>query len=328
MLLCFWAGFVPHVCFVAGLTQFARRWFLVVGYGLCCVQQGDVGYRRQVWETPDGDSVAIDFLDADTTSGGPEGQDVLVVMTHGLESRSCAPLCVRMARSFTRRGFNVAVLNFRSCANDNDVPQTPGGYHLGFTSDLDFVTKRLHEQHPTKRIYLSGFSLGGNVILKLLGELGDQAQNSNGIHGAAVTCVPFRPEFCEPMLGSGFNRVVYSGNFLKSLKPKAVAQVEVLGIDAFPPRFDLERVLATTTIGEFDDEFIAPIYGFKDKLDYYLTQGSFSGGFLQRIRVPALAMNAINDPFIDPASLPQKEDLQGAPLRLVYHEHGGNCLCL
>jgi predicted alpha/beta-fold hydrolase len=208
------------------------------------------------WDTPDGDRFAIDFFDAVERTVEPP----LVVMTHGLESRSDAPLTKRMARAYHRRGYDVAVLNFRSCAEDDDIPRRPGGYHLGFTADLDFATRRLFTEHhgrAPKRIYLSGFSLGGNVILKLLGELGDQAACRNGIVGAAVTCVPFRPEDAEPLLGAGFNKAVYSGNFLRSLKPKAQRQVDALGLGTFPASFSLARCLAAESIGDFDDAFIA-----------------------------------------------------------------------
>lgn len=310
-------------------NEFAPRWWarnphvMTIGGAGVLDTVEPVAYDRQVWDTPDGDQVAVDFLSGQGSQ--TQDTDVLVVMLHGLESRSNAPLCVRMARSFQRRGYDVAVINFRSCAHDDDVPRSPGGYHLGFTDDVDFVTRQLHAQHPDKRIYLSGFSLGGNVILKFLGEKGDRVSAENGIVGAAVTCVPFVPELGSPRLDTGFNRVVYSGNFLKNLKPKAQKQVDKLGAEAFPPRFDLERVLATTTLGEFDDAFIAPIYGFKDKFEYYRTQGSFSGGFLPKIRVATMALNAVDDPFIDPNTLPQPADMHGAPVRLVYHRFGGHC---
>lgn len=267
--------------------------------------------------------MSVDFLEA--YPGSKTEADVMVVMTHGLESRSDAPLCIRMARAFQRRGFDVATISFRSCAGDNDIPSTPGGYHLGFTHDVRFVVKKLHQRYPDKRLYLSAFSLGGNVMLKYLGEEGEAALLGNGVCGAAVTCVPMKPEFCEPLLGSGFNRVVYSGNFLKSLKPKAVRQMGKLGEDAFPPRYNLEAVLSSESIGDFDEAFIAPIYGFEDKYDYYRTQGSASGGFLQRIKVPTMVLNARDDPFIDEATLPTEAEVDGAPVKLVYTQHGGHC---
>lgn len=311
-----WWGTNPHVMTIGGAGSLEKQ----LGEA-----QEPLCYRREFWNTPDGDRIAVDFSDAHEKT--KESASVLVVMTHGLESRSNAPLTERMARAFNRHGFDVCVVSFRSCAHDNDVPRKPGGYHLGFTQDLNFVTKKIFlESDMKKRIYLSGFSLGGNVVLKLLGELGVEASTFNGIVGAAVTCVPFKPVDCAPLLSKGFNRLVYSGNFLKSLKPKASLQVDTLGRDAFPVNFDIAKVLAAESIGDFDDAFIAPIYGFKNKWQYYETQGSASGKFLQLIKVPALAVNALDDPFIESSTLPTAEEVGlSVPLRLVYHRHGGHC---
>ena len=309
-----WWGGNPHVMTIGGAGSLEKQ----LGAAVEPLQ-----YRREFWTCPDGDRIAVDFSDAAPSSSSSSTAKPIVVMTHGLESRSNAPLTERMARAFNRGGFDVCVVSFRSCAHDNDVPRRPGGYHLGFTDDVDFVTKKIFSE-TQRSIYLSGFSLGGNVVLKLLGELGASAATENGIVGAAVTCVPFKPADCAPLLSEGFNRVVYSGNFLKSLKPKAQAQVDALGIDAFPSRFSLEKVLQADSIGAFDDAFIAPIYGFKDKWEYYRTQGCASGGYLKRITVPTLALNAIDDPFIESSTLPQPEDV-GEAVRLVYHRYGGHC---
>jgi len=148
-----------HVMTIAGAGSFE---------GILTDRQAEVNYRREWFDTPDGDRMAVDFLDASSQTSGP--QNPIVVMTHGLESRSSAPFTRRMARSFQRRNFDVAVVNFRSCAGDDDVPKRPGGYHLGFTSDLNFITKKLYEESMNdsgvgRRIYLSGFSLGGFFLL-------------------------------------------------------------------------------------------------------------------------------------------------------------------
>jgi predicted alpha/beta-fold hydrolase len=309
-----WWGGNPHIMTIGGAGSLEKQ----LGAALSPLE-----YRREFWDTPDGDRIAVDFSDA-SPAAAPTGKPI-VVMTHGLESRSNAPLTERMARAFNRCGYDVCVVSFRSCAHDDDVPRRPGGYHLGFTDDVNFVTKKIFSE--TKRsIYLSGFSLGGNVVLKLLGELGADAPRTHGICGAAVTCVPFKPADCAPLLSEGFNRMVYSGNFLKSLKPKAKAQFDALGAEAFGTRFDLDTVLAADSIGAFDDAFIAPIYGFKDKWHYYETQGCASGGYLQKIAVPTLALNAIDDPFIESSTLPTIEEVGAdVPLRLVYHRYGGHC---
>jgi predicted alpha/beta-fold hydrolase len=118
----------------------------------------------------------------------------------------------------------------------------------------------IRERYPSKEIYFSGFSLGGNVVLKLLGELGDRAKEMR-IKGCAVTCVPFDPVQSQIKLDVGFNRAVYSENFLQTLKKKAEQQILL-----FPGAFDIEAIRACKTIGDFDEAFIAKIYGFADKV--------------------------------------------------------------
>ena len=158
-------------------------------------------------------------------------------------------------------------------------------------------------------------------MCKFVGELGDGARD-RGVYGAAVANVPFVPEDGEVLLGRGFNKLVYSGNFLKSLKPKAEKQAKMLADRGDPVPFDIEQCRKATTIGEFDDAFIAPIYGFADKAEYYKTQGSKR--FLKKAAVPLLAVHALDDPFIARRSLPTEDDVSST-VRLEYHEYGGHC---
>ena len=177
-------------------------------------------------------------------------------------------------------------------------------------------------RNPEEPIFLSGFSLGGNVCLKFLGELGETAISRN-IMGAAVFCVPFDTVQCQKKIDVGFSRVVYSGNFLASLKKKAERQYKEFG-EKNPDFIDIKAIRACSKIGDFDDAFIAPIYGFKNKLDYY-TQ-SASKQYLHKIRVPTIAINAIDDPFVDEYTLPtEKDDIGDAPVRLIYTKTGGHC---
>jgi predicted alpha/beta-fold hydrolase len=221
-----------------------------------------------------------------------------------------------MTTAYLSKGFSCCLVSFRGCnGRDND---TPGAYHLGFTKDLDQVCRAIYERRPDLSIYVSGFSLGGNVALKYLGELGEEALRIN-VHGGVATCVPFDPAGCQGKIDKGFNRAVYSMNFLKTLKTKAERQIQ-----RFPGSFDIEAVRKCDNMGDFDDAYIAKIYGFKDKFDYYYQTGSIR--YLNRIRVPAIAINAIDDPFIEASSLPTEEDVGPiAPVRLIYHEKGGHC---
>ncbi|CAM9310490.1 unnamed protein product, partial [Phaeothamnion confervicola] len=236
----------------------------------------------------------------------------------GLESTSTAPLTSRIALAFQAKGFSVAVMCFRSCSGEDN--RGIGCYHLGFTDDLKFIVETLRARYPKTPFVLSGFSLGGNVIAKLLGELGERAEDL-GIVGGAVACVPYDAVACQQRIDSGFNRAVYSKNFLKSLIPKMQRKAAV------NPRIaeivDMARVARCKTVGEFDDAFIAPIYGFSSFVDYY--EKAQSGPYLKKVRVPVLALQALDDPFMRAETYPTTGDLEGAPVRLVYHRYGGHC---
>ena len=139
-----------------------------------------------------------------------------------------------------------------------------------------------------------------------------------GIYGGAVACIPICAIECaQPLDDNVFNRKVYSGNFLKSLKPKAERQHAL-----FPGRFDIEHVRNATTIGDFDDAYVAPIYGFRDKFDYYEQCGSKR--YLPHIRVPHYILHALDDPFMDRQTLPSPVDVGAGTVRITYTEHGGH----
>ena len=207
--------------------------------------------------------------------------------------------------------------SFRGCSEGEDNRKL-GAYHLGFTDDLKTLVERLHIEDSSRKIYLSGFSLGGNVILKYLGEMGRGALEL-GVSGAVVTCVPFDPKSCQVKLDlNSFNRGIYIENFLSSLKRKAEAKNL-----RFPGVLDMDKLRAARTIGEFDEHFIARAFGFEGKLDYY--EKCASKRFLSRIAVPSIAINARDDPFVMEEHLPTYEDVGGAPVRLVYKARGGHC---
>lgn len=286
----------------------------------------DVYDRRERWETPDGDFFHVDFLFCDghpaATSSSPRP---LAIVLHGLESTSWALLPRSMAKAYVQRGFDVLALNFRGCCGVDNLK--PYSYHLGFTDDLTYVLRRLHAEDPCRRVYLTGFSLGGNVILKCLGELGEDAV-SLGVEGAAVACVPFDAVRSSSKIDTGFNRWVYADNFLKTLKVKAAQKWKkhresLDGEELGEGPYDLERVLACSRIGDFDDEVIAKLHNFDGKVDYY-TQ-SCSKQYLPRIRIPALVINARDDPFINENGLPAPDEVGEGTVRLVYHKHGGHC---
>ena len=141
--------------------------------------------------------------------------------------------------------------------------------------------------------------------------------------GAAVFCVPFDTVGCQAKIDQGFNKAVYSKNFLNSLKKKAERQYERFGKET-PDFIDIKMIRECSKIGDFDEAYIAKIYGFKDKFDYYTQSGSKQ--YLHKIRVPTVAINAIDDPLVEESTLPTEEkDVGDAPVRLIYTPNGGHC---
>ena len=243
----------------------------------------------------------------------------IVVLLHGLEANAKGNLMTKMAEAYLKEGFGVVLVNFRGC--NGIEPLNVGAYHMGFTNDVNQLTKFLHKKYPNRPLYLSGFSLGGNVSLKFLGELGETAQKERNVRGAVTMSVPYDLVESGGKIDRGFNRIVYAGNFLRTLIKKAERQHEQFGGNV---PYDIDDIRRCRTIGDFDDAFISKIYGFRDKVDYY-TQNQ-AKGWLPKIRVPCISINAIDDPFIEASSLPTDEEhVKGAPVRLIFTEEGGHC---
>lgn len=278
--------------------------------------------KRERIDTPDGDWFHVDykFTRDNSSSKG------MVVLLHGLESNSDSKLSRDMTNAYLRNGFDVACLNFRGCCGEaNDLL---GGYHLGFTQDLlHFMRLRKHRSTEMPRLYLSGFSLGANVILKALGELGMKAPQEYNICGAAALCVPFDAERNAPFLGrAGFNQAVYCENLLRTLRQRAQLQLKIYcNDDQSTDKFDYKGVMKAKTITDFDEAFVAKIYGFDSAIDYYRKTSCIH--FLEHIAVPTLILNARDDPFMDPDHFPVHLTHKGggrAPIQMVGTKHGGH----
>ena len=295
---------------------------------------GDFWDRRERVGTPDFDYFQVDYKDVGgREGGGGSSSRGTVVLLHGLESNSNSSLSVDLATAYVRRGFDVACVNFRGCCGGAE-PST-GAYHLGFTDDLrlflDVLTDRPRQRNGGP-IYLSGFSLGANVVLKCLGELGEAAVDHYGIAGAAVVGAPFDNELNNKKVEApGFNKRVYSERLLASMKRRLREKVEEECVldPAAPPAegggFDYERCMAASSIAEFETEYIGPVYGFEDNVDYY--RKTSCQYFLESIAVPTLILNAADDPFFDPVCFPVEQGREAggpAPIKFVRTEHGGH----
>jgi len=242
--------------------------------------------RRERWELPDGD-----FLDVDR-HGDPAGPTVVVL--HGLEGSSRAPYVKRLLVALRALGLPALALNFRGCSGEpNRLPRL---YHSGETGDLAAVVRRLAEERPGRPLAVAGFSLGGNVAAKWLGERG--AALPPEVRGGAVISVPFDLAACAAAIdGPGFWPFVYRERFLRMLRRKALAKAR-----RFPGLLDAAAVRRIRTFAAFDEQVTAPLHGFAGARDYWAR--SSSGPWLAGVRVPLLALSAADDPLVPAASLP------------------------
>jgi len=243
--------------------------------------------ERHVWDTPDGDELSLYLY-----RGAPDRPWVLLL--HGLEGcfRSC--YIRRLNHYLHAAGWNVATMIYRSC--DGKINKTKRIYHLGETTDLDFVVAQLPERLGVERLYLAGMSLGANVLCKWLGECGDQAPDI--VQGAAALSPPFKPgeaiaQFETALFG------YYARRFLKTLIPKALAKER-----QFPGCIDVEKVRSCTSFTLYDTEVTARLHGFRDAQDYWDRVGCHQ--FLADIRVPTMLLTSSDDPFNPGHTIPHE----------------------
>jgi predicted alpha/beta-fold hydrolase len=272
-----------------------------------------VSFEREILPTPDDDDLVLDHLN------GPAGTPRVVVL-HGLEGSSQAVYVQGLARGLQRAGMRVTVLNFRSCARDpaNGAllpPRRPRLYHSGETRDLDLVVQTLARRDPRAPLLAVGFSLGGNVLLKWLGEQGARS----AVEAAATISVPFDLAASSRHLERGFARV-YASHFLKTLKRKAA---DVLA--RFPretEHINGDRIRFAQTLYAFDDVATAPLHGFLSANDYYRKSSSLR--FLSTIEVPTLCLNAGDDPFSPAEALRAAREAASEDVKLTVSPWGGH----
>ena len=236
-----------------------------------------IAFRRERWETPDGD-----FIDLDWAQGGGSGP--LLALFHGLEGSSASPYARAIAAHARAAGWRCVVPHFRGCSGENN--RLPRAYHSGDSAELDWILTRLGATCAV------GISLGGNALLKLLGEKGEAA----GLRRAAAISAPLDLTAAGGCLDQGLSRELYTRIFLKTLKKKTFEKMRMQMIAV-----DGDRLARARTFREFDDTVTAPLHGFRDVEDYWTR--SSSGPWLTRIRIPTLVLNARNDPFMPESAL-------------------------
>ncbi|RYX93671.1 MAG: alpha/beta hydrolase [Comamonadaceae bacterium] len=244
-------------------------------------------FRRERWDTPDDDFVDVDFALQDSAPGAP-----LLVVFHGLEGSSGSHYAQALTAVARGRGWAAAVPHFRGCSGE--LNRAPRAYHSGDFEEIDWILRRFRAIHDGP-VFAVGISLGGNALMRWAGEAGEQAAAQ--VSGVASVCSPLDLTASGHAIGKGFNRQVYTRMFLGSMVPKALDK-----LDQHPGLFDRSRLMLARDLYEFDNIFTAPLHGFRDADDYWLRASAKP--HLRNIRVPALALNALNDPFVPAASLP------------------------
>ncbi len=270
-------------------------------------------YRRERWDTPDGDFVDVDFLVA---SAEPPAQGKpLLVLFHGLEGSSRSHYAEAFADWCARQGIAFAVPHFRGCSGE--LNQGPRAYHSGDFEEIDWILRRLRARHTAQGggpLLAVGVSLGGNALMRWAGEMGEAARVT--ADAVAAVSSPIDLAAGGHAIGRGFNRLVYTRMFLNTMKPKALKKLA-----QHPGLFDRAALLAARDLYEFDQHFTAPLHGFRSTEDYWARASAKP--HLASIRIPALVVNALNDPFVPASSLPKRHEV-GHHVTLWQPAHGGH----
>ena len=243
-------------------------------------------FRRERFPTRDGDFVDLDWVDGPATSP-------LLVILHGLEGSSGSHYVSGLCALAKARAWRAVTINFRSCSGEPN--RLPRFYHAGDTDDFDEVLGAVIARESAIRVGAVGISIGGNVLLKWLGERGAEAPKQ--LLAAVAISVPFDLVASAAALDRGFERLVYTGNFLRTFRTKVRAKALT-----YPGFVDVEAALRARTFREYDRAVTAPLHGFADERDYWVRASSKP--WLERIRRPTLLIAARDDPFVPAESLP------------------------
>jgi hypothetical protein len=258
--------------------------------------------RREYWIDSRTTVIAFEHQPA----GTPVGQ---IVLLHGLEGSADAGYLASFAQQALQRGFGVHRLNMRSCGATERFCETM--YHSGLTSDTQEIIRRIRER-DIGPVFLAGFSLGGNVALKLAGEFCE----TNFLAGVVTVSTPI--ELAESVRAiDRRSNVLYARRFLKRLRARVRRMAEVA-----PHLYSTAGLDEVKTIWEFDDRFTAPLFGFGTAANYYRTQSA--ARFLHAIRVPTLLITAKDDPLVPFEMYEQSVFETNSALQLIATEHGGH----
>jgi len=266
--------------------------------------------RRQELDLPDGDTTAVDWLVAGDVL--PPTAPLLVIL-HGLEGSAESSYARMLMDAALAKGWRSCVLHFRDCGDYTN--RLPRRYHAGETNDLRYFLETLQETPESAEnsgpIVAVGYSLGGNVLLKYLGESGDDTP----VRSATAVCVPLDLHDCAKALEHGFSRA-YQRHLLKRMKAAVRRK-----FNEHTAAFNWDKAMKARTFAEFDNWVTAPLHGFKNGVDYYDKCSSVN--FLSAIEKPTLIINSLDDPFMTPEVIP-KPDRLSEHVTIEVSEFGGH----
>jgi predicted alpha/beta-fold hydrolase len=301
------------------VKSYRSPWWLPGGHlqtiwpALCAKRfsNAPVAWRRERWTTPDQDFVDVDFCEA----AASDSAKPLLVLFHGLEGSSSSHYAEAFADWAVQNECDLAIPHFRGCSGTLNT--APRAYHSGDHAEIDFFLRKFKQQADAAQrpgLVAAGVSLGGNALMRWAGEHGKEAQRQ--VKAVASICSPLDLAASGKAIGEGFNRQVYTRMFLRSMKPKALAKLK-----QHPGLFDAQRMLASKDLYEFDNVFTAPLHGFQNTDDYWRRASALP--LMANIQIPALALNALNDPFIPAHSLPSTHTVSPC-VELWQPPHGGH----
>ncbi len=261
-------------------------------------------YQRYRLNTPDGDFLDLDYCGL--------RRPKLAILLHGLEGNSQRQYMLGMVKALNKGGWDALSMNFRGCGGEPN--RLPRFYHSGDTEDLKSVIKDVEHGGLRSEIALIGFSLGGNVVLKYVGESGGQIHPL--ISRAVAISVPCDLAASSSRLAGKANRI-YMKRFLRMLRDKVTEKARI-----FPNEINDKDFSSIKNFKDFDNRYTAPLHGFADAVDYWTK--SSSKQFIPQIQVPTLLINARDDPFLTPECFPVQEALSSRYFFLEQPDHGGH----
>ena len=292
-------------------STYTPPWWLPGGncqtvYARVLARNYAIEYQRQRWDTPDGDFIDLDWMNREV------GAAKLLVLFHGLEGCSRSHYALSLMAMAQRMGWRGVVPHFRGCSGE--INKLARAYHSGDAAEIDWIMRRLKRENPGCDLYVVGVSLGGNMLLKWLGEQGAAATSI--VNGAVAVSAPVDLHAAAAVLDFGYRRAIYTRRFLRLLRAKVLGKIATHGLD-----IDIAAVRSCSTFRQIDDLYTAPIHGFKDADDYW-TRAS-SKPLLKNIRVPTLVLNAQDDPFLPADALPRASEVSDS-VTLEFPDYGGH----